>query len=382
MIEKKYNFPVGWHNIHPDMSFNFQMNRFYNLTNDPTMLEEMKKISPSLHTYPDYIQAFLKLSNDALEKNQKLKAACYLRGAEFFINGDNPNKIPYRNIFISLMKDHYKIDDKQHYEIPYKTGFLSAYRFTPHAPKGTIVVFGGYDSYIEEFFPMLIEIKNNGYDIICFEGPGQGSPLENYKLTMINEWENPVKVVLDYFKLDNITLMGISLGGYLVIRAAAYEKRVKHVIADDIMTDFYNALFNSIDPVLRKKIDEMVETTNKSALNSIFEKLMNESLLINWAIKQGMHITGTTSPFDYIKTIKSFSSANISSLLTQDVLLMAGENDHYVPIYQFHDQIRALTNVHSLTARLFTKGECAQNHCQIGNIGLSLSVITNWLDNL
>ena len=59
---------------------------------------------------------------------------------------------------------------------------------------------------------------------------------------------------------------------------------------------------------------------------------------------------------------------------------MAGERDHYVPPHQFHDQIKTLKNVRSLTARLFTRAEQAQNHCQIGNLALSLQVIVGWLD--
>ncbi|MCB2309389.1 alpha/beta hydrolase [Clostridium estertheticum] len=382
MIKKKYDFPVGWHDIHPDMSFNFQMNRFYGLTNDPSMLEEMCKVSPSLHTYPDYIQAFMKLSNESLQKNEKLKAALYLRGAEFFINTDDPEKILYRNKFVSLVREHYGINENQYYRIPYETGFLSAYRFTPQSPKGTIVIFGGYDSYIEEFFPMLLAVRDSGYDVVCFEGPGQGSPLEDYKLPMINEWEKPVKAILDYFNLDDVTLMGISLGGYLVIRAAAYEKRVKRVIADGAITDFYNALYHSVNSTFHNKIDNMIETNDREGLNVIFDNLMKENLLMKWAVKQGMHITGSASTFEYIKVIKSFVSTNISPLLTQDVLLMAAQNDHYIPIYQFYDQIHTLTNVRSLTARLFTKAECAQNHCHVGNIGLSIDVIMNWLDNI
>ncbi len=63
-----------------------------------------------------------------------------------------------------------------------------------------------------------------------FEGPGQGGALEDAELKMIPEWEQPVKAVLDYFELNDVILMGISLGGGLVIRAAAFEPRVRYVI--------------------------------------------------------------------------------------------------------------------------------------------------------
>ena len=44
--------------------------------------------------------------------------------------------------------------------------------------------------------------------------------------------------------------------------------------------------------------------------------------------------------------------------------------------------MRMLKNAHSITARLFTRGESAQNHCQSGNQGLALKTIVNWLDGM
>ena len=43
-------------------------------------------------------------------------------------------------------------------------------------------------------------------------------------------------------------------------------------------------------------------------------------------------------------------------------------------------QVKELINVNSLTTRIFTKEENAQNHCQIGNIGLALDVMVDWID--
>ncbi|TQI68181.1 hypothetical protein [Clostridium sp. KNHs216] len=43
-MDKKWttkDFPVGIFQMHPDVSVNFQMNRFYNWSNDETMREEM-----------------------------------------------------------------------------------------------------------------------------------------------------------------------------------------------------------------------------------------------------------------------------------------------------------------------------------------------------
>src|SRR5438128_3466741 len=119
---------------------------------------------------------------------------------------------------------------------------LSAYRFTPAQPKGTIVLFGGFDSYIEELFATQCFLRDAGFDVVAFDGPGQGASLEDAHLPLTHAWEKPVKAILDYFQLDDVTLIGYSLGGCLAIRAAASEQRVRRVIADDILTDFFEVL--------------------------------------------------------------------------------------------------------------------------------------------
>ncbi|MBO0865086.1 MAG: hypothetical protein J2P16_08460 [Mycobacterium sp.] len=57
---------------------------------------------------------------------------------------------------------------------------------------------------------------------------------------------------------------------------------------------------------------------------------------------------------------------------------MAGAEDHYVPLGQLGAQIQTPTNARSVTARVFTRAESAQNHCQIGNLGLASRVILDW----
>jgi len=40
---------------------------------------------------------------------------------------------------------------------------------------------------------------------------------------------------------------------------------------------------------------------------------------------------------------------------------------------------KALTRAKSVTGRIFTRNEKAENHCQIGNIGLALKEIVDWI---
>jgi hypothetical protein len=41
-----------------------------------------------------------------------------------------------------------------------------------------------------------------------------------------------------------------------------------------------------------------------------------------------------------------------------------------------------LTGARSVTARVFTRREQAHNHVQVGNLGLSIQVMLDWLDGL
>jgi len=375
-----FQFPVGYHRLHPDVSLNFQMNRFYNWVGDTQMLDEMRAVAPRIVDYTDFTREFLALAEHALTNDQSLKGAFYLRAAEFFMFPSDPVKRQTRERFLQLIKTHYGVTEADHSTIPYEGGALSAYRFTPPAPKGTIVLFGGFDSYIEEWFAVIFALRDAGYEVIAFDGPGQGTALEDFNLPMTHEWEKPVKVVLDYFDLDDVSLLGFSLGGELVIRAAAYEPRVRRVIADDVLTDFSEAVLRQVSPVVRVMLTALLKVNAARAVNTLVRRAMKRSLVIEWGVQQGMHVTGSRSPYEFLQKVRSLRTTAVSARVTQDVLLLAGEQDHYVPLHQFYDQNKTLKNVRSLTARLFTRAEQAHNHCQIGNLALSLKVIVGWLD--
>jgi pimeloyl-ACP methyl ester carboxylesterase len=359
------------------------MNRCYNFSNDDEMLREMRAVSPLIHNYGEFIEEFLRLYEKSLQSSHKLRAAHYLRTAEFYMTLDNPQKQEYRKKFISLMREHFQIDDNLHYLVPYEDGFMSAYRFTPENPKGVFVVFGGFDSYVEEMFKTILAMIESGFDVVLFDGPGQGATLEDYHIPMTHEWEKPVKAVLDFFKLEDVTLIGVSLGGYLVMRAAAYDKRVKRAVADDICANFFETLLRQFPAKSRKFVTFLITHNNKvnaALFNALIRKLSKKSLMLEWGVAQGKHVMGSKTPYEFLRKCTTFNTSEVSPLVEQDVLLMGGQEDHYIPLHQFFDQGRMLTNVRSLTSRLFTRKETAQNHCQLGNVGLSVKVIVNWVE--
>jgi len=349
------------------------------------MIDAMLDVAPKIHSYADYQREFLGLAEKALKDGRKLEAAYFLRSAEFFMFPTDEAKQPTRKRFMQLMSECHGISDDLRFAVPYQSGTLKAFRFQPaQQAKGIIVMFGGYDSYIEEYFSTMSFFSDAGYDVISFEGPGQGAVLEDQHMPMTPEWDKPVKAVLDYFHLDDVTLYGISLGGCLVIRAAAHEPRARRVIADDIFSDAWNCIlrYSGLAPAVQTHLEQLLQAGEESQVNALVEEQMEKSLVAYWSFMQGMLVMGAKSPYEFIQRIKLYHTAEVSELLHQDVLLLAGTEDLYVSLEQFYEQIRTLTSVRSLTARKFTREEQAQNHVHVGNFGLSLRVILNWLDSM
>lgn len=63
--------------------------------------------------------------------------------------------------------------------------------------------------------------------------------------------------------------------------------------------------------------------------------------------------------------------------IDQNVLLFAGEKDHYIPRWHF-DYLKDNLPSDIVTSRLFTE-EGGEQYCQVGNYNLALEYILFWL---
>jgi len=338
-----FHFPVGYYQLHEDPFLNFEMNRPFNRVGDESMLAEMRVIAPRIQTVADGAREFLVLAQTAFSHGETLKAAYYYRTAEFFMPDTDPQKRPARQRFVQLARTCYGIEAAQQLAIPYRDGSLSGtlpgYRFSPARPKDTLVIFGGFDSFMEEYIPMAFFFRDAGFDVVLFEGPGQGGALEDAGLPLTHEWEKPTAAVLDHLGLDNVSLMGRSLGGYLVLRAAAFEPRVRRVIADDIIFDFYACILHHVGADDRARFTAALELKSAAAMaaiNAVVERGAQRSPLVAWNIQQGMHVMGVSTPFEYFERLRRYSAAEISARVEQDVLLLAASRDHFVPLEMFY----------------------------------------------
>lgn len=373
----KFEFPIGYHKFHKDQLFNFQLNRWY--SSGYVRLEDLKKVGQKVKTFEDWKIEMLKMAEKAVSEERLMEAAFFYRAAEFYTFSDDPDKELLYGKFVDLFDKAFQNDGIERYEIPYKEAFLPVIELPPLSDKkGTIVMHGGFDSYIEEFYSWMRFFSDQGYEVIAFEGPGQGAALKKFGLALDHEWEKPTKTILDYFKLEEVTLFGISMGGWFCLRAAAFEPRIKRVVATGNAIDYLQMAPLPVQWMVKFFL-HFEGFSNWSA--NLKMKLMSRNSLQYWAICHTMYITKSKTSLAALQKILQLNEQNIyADRIKQDVLILSGEEDHFIPFKKQRKQLKALTNAKSVTVRVLTKEEQAQNHCQTGNIGLALEVIIRWLN--
>jgi dienelactone hydrolase len=108
-------------------------------------------------------------------------------------------------------------------------------------PKGVerpplAILVPGTESTKEEFPRWEDEFLTRGMATLSMDGPGQGEV--GFELRIRHDYEHAVTALLDALEprtdldLSRVAAAGVSLGGYYSIRAAAFEPRIKAVLAN------------------------------------------------------------------------------------------------------------------------------------------------------
>jgi pimeloyl-ACP methyl ester carboxylesterase len=373
----KPKLPVGFHKFSRNRFFNYQLNRWHAL--GYTRFEDIQKAGQNIKNEQDYKRIFINLAEEARSEHRLANAAFYYRAAEFLTHPADSDKLSLYRLFSDAFYQGFEDENLERHQIAYGAGFLSATRLASAGSqsKGTVVIHGGFDSFIEEFFCFWKYFSDLGYEVVAFDGPGQGAAHRLHGLAHEHDWEKPVGAVLDHFNLNNVTLLGISFGGYWCVRAAAFEKRIKRLIVNPPLYE----LLEGHPAIVRKMVGPMVRA--KRFMNWSIRLRMKKFPIINHVVSHCLYINNKldAEPIEAAHWLLAMNKEHIhSELVGQDVLLLAGEKDDFQPVKLYQKQMAALENARSVTGRIFTEGESAASHCQMGNLGLALSVMGNWLE--
>jgi pimeloyl-ACP methyl ester carboxylesterase len=367
--------------MHPDPSLDFQLSRWA-AYGGARWLSDVRPLLHALRDYAGWRDTFVALGERAAAEQRTLDAALHFRAAEFFMTPDDPRKATLRQRLLPMLRAASGVPASARHEVAFGQLRLPAWHLPADDARGVVVVFGGFDSYVEEFFPILTRLRSQRWTVVAFEGPGQGSVLEDQRAPMTRDWHLPLGAVLDAFGLDDVTLVGISLGGCLAIRAAAFEPRVRRVVAFDVLDDFGACMAAQMDRPVRALLRLALAVGADALVDRAAAAVARRRAVAEWGLAQAMHVFGCTSPSAALRAAATYHTRDVSLLVRQDVLLLAGAGDHYVPLRQLWRQARRLTGARSLTARVFTAAEHGQAHCQVSNLPLALTVISSWADAL
>lgn len=381
-------FKKGVYELNKQSNFDFQLNRL--VMWDGGDLKEVQEVGPRIKTSEDWKKELIALGDRALKENRIENAIAYYRMSEFFMyDGDSDKKKYYvkaTEMFYDYYKDIFESGEVERFEVPYENIKLPVMLAKAKGiEKDVIILHGGNDSYFEELFIPMLYLAENGFTTYLFEGPGQGGVMRVQGKHFTYKWEEPVKAILDYFKLEDVTIIGASLGGMFAPRAAAFEKRIKRVIAWSIMPNFMDVvLFSGTNrnERLYKTAKWLINHKCKHILNFIFSKKAKKDELVRWGLEHGKYAYEAKDAYEYITKMSNYQMINIADKINQDVLIVGANRDHFIPYEMVGEEINALKNVKSLTFRLFTDKEDACNHCNCGNVKLTFDTFMNWITQI
>lgn len=381
-ITKPIKIPVGMHKLNDDPSISFQLNRLVNM--DGCDLAVAQEIGPTIKTAADFYDVLKKRADLELENEHIKNAAALYRMSEFFTDWEDPNGLAAwkkaRELFFQYYTDFFSGEKPlvELVNVPYESYALPTLKFNAENPKGDIVMHGGFDSSYEEFFAECEYLRENGFNVYLFEGPGQGECIRVHGAPLIIDWERPVKAVTNYFDLHDAILVGQSLGGFFAPRASAFDERVTKCVS---IAQFGALKMNFHDNAF---VNGLVITL----LNII---LYGFGWLINiiYAAKKGkgiaffrtyFHRMGTTNVYRLVKFLWSIDLRPIADKLTKDYLVIGGSRDTMACRAGIGRQLLLLKNARSVSSREITTHEKGADHCCCGNQIAAMDTVISWTE--
>ncbi|WP_396898035.1 alpha/beta hydrolase family protein [Mycolicibacterium sp.] len=318
-----------------------------------------------------------------------LRASNYYRTAEFYLRED-PAHDPEAKALFTRSRDAF-LEAMALYDfgferiaIPYQDTTLPGYLYlVDHSgrPRPTVVFNGGYDSTLEESYVALAAgALGRGYNVLAFDGPGQGAALREQGLTFRPDWEAVLTPVVDFaltrpeIAPEAITVFGYSLGGYLVARAAAFENRLAAVILNDGVYNVHSALAGMMPPFLT----DWIEQGNDEAADAVVGLLMAVNTQTRWAVRNGLWALGIELAPDLVRAFKAYTIADVADRITTPTLVLDAENDQFFK-GEAARAAGAMVNSKTTLVTLY-EADGAGEHCHMGAASRANQVMFDWLD--
>jgi dienelactone hydrolase len=161
---------------------------------------------------------------------------------------------------------------------------------------GCVVMVNGADSVKEEYHNWARQFVRRGLAVLTLDGPGQGE-LVGVLPMRPEAWEEPMGAAIDALAAsgrvdpDRIGIWGSSMGGFLALRAAAFEPRIGAAVSSGGFYDFRDYRFWPVSTQLNVMEDLMVPSLSEArayveercSLAGVAEKIACPYLVIHGA---------------------------------------------------------------------------------------------------
>ncbi|MFY9934244.1 MAG: alpha/beta fold hydrolase [Streptosporangiaceae bacterium] len=268
-------------------------------------------------------------------------------------------------------------------QIPYEGSFLPAYFFraaTDQAARATVILTNGYDGTAEElYFTNGAAALERGYNVLAFEGPGQGSMIIDRGVPFRPDWENVISPVVDYLlsrpDVDpaRIALIGLSFGGYLAPRAATAEHRLAACISDCGPYDLFGATVRRLPGFLARQLPD-----GNPALLRLLDRLVRVVMkkpTAGWALRRNLMVHGLSDPLAYFRMAPQYSLQGIEHLIQCPTFVCSAEDDDLsTDAQKLYDALAC-----DKKYVRFQSADGAGQHCESGARTLFHSCAFDWL---
>ena len=197
-------------------------------------------------------------------------------------------------------------------KIPYQNTTLPGYFIKPdgsNTARKTFLCTGGYDGTCEElFFSTAGGALERGYNVLIFDGPGQGGALVMQKLPMRADWEN---VVTPWLIICSHGRMWIQLGlRYTAVALADISRRARQRSSIGLLlvsrTLHCLTRQRSVNKMFPPEIANALAKNDVAVLEPFFNKLQ-ENTTQRFILGRGMWVHGATTPWEYFKMFQAYS---------------------------------------------------------------------------
>jgi pimeloyl-ACP methyl ester carboxylesterase len=154
--------------------------------------------------------------------------------------------------------------------------------------------------------------------------------IRKQKIPFRYDWEKVVTPVIDFVAdkyegqcdMKRLALMGISMGGYLAARAAAFEHRISACILDDGVYDIYENYMEKLGT-----LGDAISQRNATVVNTAIQTSMYFDTTIRWAISHGIWVFDAKDPLDFIQKNKDYTLKDVAGNIRCPTLVLEAEMD-------------------------------------------------------